>query len=306
MIDISYFFLKDNKIVNLLGSGCFDVYLINKSLFEYYLDTRDLNFILYTYIFILTFNLYDNPVVPAPVNPALPLSDVLFTYANSFIFIQKWLINETRNSTIDNINTSFDYIINRLHYWKQQDSNNTYCTLQGTAYCSGMNCSLTDTHHCVLTHYLTAWDNLENDILQEKQALINNINIYFDWLVDNTEELFKIKLFWTFVLTTFFAKFPAIALKEREEAQNKKGLSKMNQALLIIVANKNRKKDIIKEKIKRKLKITNNAINIIMSRLKSYGYIYYTRDSDIELKELAYKKVNYLIDKYKISLYEFK
>ena len=192
MTDISHF-LKKNKdnIVGILGSGCFDVYLINKSLFEYYLDTRDLNFILYTYIFILTFNLYDNPVVPAPVNPAVPLTDVLFTYANSFIFIQKWLINETRNNTIDRINTSFDNIISRLQYWKQQDSNNTYCTLHGSASCSGEDCSLTDTHHCVLTHYLTAWDNLENDILQEKQALIDNINTYFDWLLNNTTNYSK-------------------------------------------------------------------------------------------------------------------
>jgi len=307
-VDLSYFLLKDrDRVIKQLGEGCFEVYLIDKSLFQYYLETRDISFILFPYVFIILFNLYENPIILDPINPDFPLLDIVFVYANSFLYVQKWLIIDTKKRVIKNINDTFDYILQRLDYWKQQDSENTYCSLEGYAYCSGKDCSLVDTHHCVLHHYLIAWDYFKEEIKKKREELIKEVETLFNKLLENTDQLFKIRLFWTFILVSFFAKFPFIALKEVDKKEEKRDLSKIDKALLIIVANRHKKKDIIKEKIKRKLRVSDNAVKLYLTKLKRKGYIYYDKDSDrIEVKELAYKRLNYLIERYKVNVYEYK
>jgi len=98
-VDLSYFLLKDrDRVIKQLGEGCFEVYLIDKSLFQYYLETRDISFILFPYVFIILFNLYENPIILDPINPDFPLLDIVFVYANSFLYVQKWLIIDTKKN----------------------------------------------------------------------------------------------------------------------------------------------------------------------------------------------------------------
>jgi len=333
-VDLSYFFLKErDKVLKSFGEHYAEFFLIEKSLFDFYYETKNLLWIVWYYAFIILFNSYTIPIKQNPdsyneqyekqhLDSFLnPFSDFVFIYANSFLYVELWLIDyirnkilwkleEIRKKELDKIDETHNNIVDRLNHWKNEDSNNTYCEVVDN--CEKGSCG------CNLHHYLTAWDNLKNDIDDYFRDLKDETNDYFDELrdyvnnafdklKDYTRQLFQIRLFWTFILVCVFTKLPYLAIRLKEIPKQRKEISKINKALLIIVANRHKDKDEIKERIKRKLGVSDNAVNIYLSRLKEYGYIWYDKNSrKIELRELAFKKADYLLNRYKLSLWEFR
>jgi len=294
--DLSYFFLKDgDNVLKEFGTYEAEFFLIEKSLFEYYKETKNIMF-LWQYAFIVLFNTYESPIIANPTNPDNPLTDMLFTYANSFLYVELWLIEKTREKELNKINEIWDYLNNRLDYWKEQDSNNTYCDLTDTHSCSGEDCTMHGTSYCTLHHYISAWDSFKSEMNDKKTELINSTNDYFDWLRDNTKQLFILRLYWSFLLCQFWVKLPALAIKEPNKKENKKKINNIDIVLLEIYKRRHKHKDTIKFGIMDLLGVSENAINLYFYKLKKRGLIDYNRNSDkIIIKKAGLNKIKWLL-----------
>jgi len=293
-LDLSYFFLNNDKVIKEFGSYEADLFLIEKSLFDFYNETKNILFIVFPYMFIYMFNIYESPIILNPSDEDNPLNDLLFTYTNSFLYVQLWFLDKTKEKIINSINSHFNTIYNRLDYWKQKDNDNTYCSLYDTHSCSGEDCSMHGTSYCTLTHYLTAWDKLKADIQTEQQNILDDVNDYFNQLKDNTKQLFLLRLYWSFLLSLAFMKFPYLALEKPKKDNKEKKINNIDMALLEIYKNKHKGKKSIKYNIKDVLKCSDNAVNLYLYKLKKKGYISYTKDKII-INKAGYDKIKYLL-----------